>query len=58
MRLMSACRHHIIANSSFSWWGAWLNSSKDKIVVTPEKWFLGGPTNDDILPADWLRVPV
>jgi hypothetical protein len=39
MRMMSLCRHHIIANSSFSWWGAWLNRSSDKIVVCPAHWY-------------------
>jgi hypothetical protein len=37
--LMSQCRHHVIANSSFSWWGAWLNSSSDKRVIGPRRWF-------------------
>lgn len=57
LRLMSACQHHIIANSSFSWWGAWLNPSVEKIVAAPVQWF-GDPkkTSPDILPESWHRV--
>lgn len=59
MRLMSLCRHNIIGNSSFSWWGAWLNAHDDKRVAGPAKWF-GDPKlqNPDILPADWMRIEV
>ena len=57
MYLMSLCDHHIIANSSFSWWGAWLNRSPDKRVVAPEQWF-SDPKLDSarIIPAAWQRV--
>ncbi len=58
LRLMAACRHHIIANSSFSWWGAWLNPSPDKLVVAPEPWFRDpGLDAGTIVPERWIRLP-
>ena len=57
MHLMSMCRHHIIANSSFSWWGAWLNPSKEKIVIAPKRWFAHYPVNTkDLVPDGWVRL--
>lgn len=56
MRLMSLCRHHIIANSSFSWWGAWLNPDPRKIVVAPRKWFVNGNDVSDLFPQGWVKL--
>ena len=57
MRLMSMCDHHIIANSSFSWWGAWLNPSKDKLVIAPKRWFNDPTINTrDLIPETWVRI--
>jgi len=54
MRLMAACKHNIIANSTFSWWGAWLNHNKDKVVVAPQNWFKTEKT--DIIPDNWIKI--
>ena len=57
LRLMAACRHHVLANSSFSWWGAWLNPSADKIVVAPRPWFRDSALDDStIVPERWIRL--
>jgi len=55
--LMSQCGHNIIANSSFSWWGAWLNNNINKIVIAPNKWFNSGPQDtQDLIPSNWIRI--
>ena len=56
MRLMSMCQHHIIANSSFSWWGAWLNPSPSKMVIAPSRWFADGRDSSDLVPEGWEKM--
>ncbi len=57
LRLMRACHHHIIANSSFSWWGAWLSEYQDKIVIAPRQWFRSAEVDThDFCPAEWIRL--
>lgn len=55
MYIMTCCRNNIIANSSFSWWGAWLNSNEKKIVIAPSKW-TNGMRWPDICPKEWVRL--
>ncbi len=56
LRLMSLCHHHIIANSTLGWWGAWLSRNPDKIVIAPDRWFaLAGLSVPDLLPKEWRR---
>jgi len=57
IELMRLCKHNIIANSSFGWWGAWLNRNKDKIVCAPAKWFNEFDVDTkDLIPESWIRV--
>ena len=55
--LMSLCKHHIIANSSFSWWGAWLNENPEKIVIAPSRWYASPKDSSaDIIPEKWIKI--
>ncbi len=54
--LISKCSHNIIVNSSFSWWGAWLNENKDKIVITPKHWMRVKMDIRDVVPEEWIKL--
>jgi len=58
MKLMAQCRHNIIANSSFSWWGAWLNRNPNKIVIGPTRWFKNDLhlEKNHVIPDEWKKV--
>ena len=59
LQVMSMCDNNITANSSFSWWGAWLNKNKNKIVVSPSRWFGPAKSNfdsSDIIPENWIKI--
>ena len=59
MILMSNCKHNICANSSFSWWGAWLNTNPSKIVIAPDRWFKNAEyvaSYYNLIPSDWQKI--
>ncbi len=57
MQLMSSCKHNIIANSSFSWWAAWLNSNPDKKIAAPQQWMRHLQKKAGIIPKGWIQFP-
>jgi len=57
LMLMKACKHQIISNSTFSWWGAWLNENPEKVVISPKQWFKEEKNeNPDLIPEEWLKI--
>ncbi len=56
LRLMSHCQHHVIANSSFSWWAAWLGERPGKTIIAPRQWYLAPGKDTDLVPERWLRL--
>jgi len=57
--LMTSCKYHIIANSTFSWWGAWLGETEDSIIIAPKQWYADNELNElkkNIVPERWIRL--
>jgi hypothetical protein len=57
LRLMASCRHHVLANSTFSWWGAWLATHHEQVVVAPRRWFANASFDTrDLCPSRWILI--
>jgi len=57
MQLMKTCKHNIIANSTFSWWAAWLNRNRGKVVISPEQWTYDERNASGLMLKDWVKLP-
>lgn len=56
LKLMSACKHFILPNSTFGWWAAWMSNNPNKIVYAPKKWFIAAPEPEGLIPNNWRRL--
>lgn len=65
LELIKNCKHDIVINSTYSWWGAWLNENPDKIVIAPQPWFADresriqyNSSDEDVLPEEWIKINI